>query len=146
MPIRRFFLNVRADGKLFVQLAVEVDIKKNAFITITKGDEEGRIFKITANEASFCKMLYLIGGPGYYSLIINRSILKRRKRGEKKDKGFNRFGTWILDNNSYKRVLESEKNFDYIYTEDELIELRESSGLFSKYFKSTRVVGEVHGF
>lgn len=142
---RTISLNVRKDGNLLSQLKINIIPKQIAIISITQGEGEGESYKIIAREKTFIKLLFLLGGVGMYSVVINRRVGRRMRRGYKKQKGFRRFGKWLVENGQFRRIKSEEMDDNIMVLDDEIITLPNES-LFSRYFKSSLPVGDFHGF
>ena len=142
---KRISLNIRKNGNLLSQLKVNVFPKKQAIIEVIQGEGEGERYRLPASEMKFMKFLYLLGGEGVYSVVINRKIGRRLRKGFKKQRGLRRFGKWIIDDGCFRRVKSEEMEENIMILEDEILVLP-SESLFNKYFKSALPVGDLHEF
>lgn len=138
-------LNIRKNGNLLSQLKIDVIPKKQAIVEIIQGEGEGERYRLPANEMKFTKFLYLLGGVGLYSVVINRKVGRRVRKGIKKQKGLRRFGKWLIDEGCFRRIKSEEMEENIITLDDEIIVVS-SESLFNKYFKSALPVGDLHEF
>ncbi len=138
-------LNIRKNSNLLSQLKIRVIPKQIAMIHITQGEGEGESYKILAREKTFAKLMFLLGGVGMYSVVINRKIGRRMRKGYKKQRGFRRFGRWLIEDGQFRRIKSEELDENIMILDDEIVTLP-SESLFNQYFKSTLPVGDFHGF
>ncbi len=138
-------LNIRKNSNLLSQLKIRVIPKQIAMIHITQGEGEGESYKILAREKTFAKLMFLLGGVGMYSVVINRRIGRRMRKGYKKQRGLRRFGRWLIEDGQFRRIKSEELDENIMILDDKIVTLP-SESLFNQYFKSTLPVGDFHGF
>lgn len=145
MNERKIYLNIRQNGKLLSQFRVIIYPRKEAIVEILQGEGEGERYKIKAREKTLIKLLFLLGGEGEYSIVINTSVGRRLKKGQRKRTGLQRIGKWLIDKGSFKRLIGEEVKENIMWHDGEMI-VFPSETVFSKYFKSSIPVGAYHEF
>lgn len=138
-------LNIRKNSVLLSQLKMIVIPKQEAIVEIVQGEGEGERYRIKAREKTFIKLLFNLGGMGIYSVVVNRKVGRRTRRGYKKQTGLKRFGKWSIDDGVFRRIKSEEVEENLMILDDEIITIP-SDSLFSKYFKSSIPVGDSHEF